>query len=80
MPSDTSKPKDVHNARDNRHTVFPMMYSVLSPLVLPRFTERMICGNHMHECVMTRKIIESIGERMTFTMTMIKANHINPKK
>ena len=62
----------------NRHTVTPIIYSLLNPLPLPRLAERMICGSQIREYVAATKIMDSKGERMTRTTRVRKTNSETP--
>lgn len=64
----------------NRQIVTPMIYSLLSPLVLPLLAERTIWGSQIMEYVAATKIIERVGDRITRTIRVRKTNSVTQSR
>jgi hypothetical protein len=56
------------------------MYSMVSPLDLPRRADLTICGSHIIEYVAATNINERTGDKMTRTMSVRKMKSVTPGK
>jgi hypothetical protein len=58
----------------------PTRYSFVNPLPRPRRADLTICGNQKREYVKATKMIESVADKMVWTITVRNTNNTNPKK